>query len=98
MSNFKSYKYNECTVEAIQMTPANQADIITALGDAAAAGLLAKLPMTYNTSTRTYDCVFRYKTESTDQKVTNSVYLVLYNSGLYGAVTATDFLAEYTEI
>ena len=98
MSNFKSYKYNESVVDAVLMSVTNQTDIINSLGDAAAAGLLAKLNLSYNATTRTYDCTFRYKNDSTDQSVTNNVFLVKYNSGQFGAVSADDFLANYTEI
>lgn len=98
MSNFKSYKYNECTVDAVLMSPTTQVDIINVLGEAAAAGALAKLNLTYNSSTRTYDCTFRYKNDSTDQKVISNVFLVKYNSGQFGAVPASEFLSDYTEI
>lgn len=98
MSNFKTYKYHECTVKAVQMAPSTQNEIVKSLGSAAAEGLLAKLLLSYNATTRTYDCVFRYKTDSTEQKIVNTDFLVLYTSGQYGAASAADFLRDYTEV
>ena len=96
MSEFITYRYNDCTVKALQMLPATASAIVTALGTEAGNGLLASLSITYNSVTMTYDCTFRYKIDSTDQKLTSGDYLVLHTSGQYSVISAANFLSNYT--
>ena len=92
---FPTYTYLEEKVEAIQLSPNTQLEVIKALVVDLEGSLLTKLSVEYSSTSKCYEFTFRYKTDSVESVLTVGNFLVRLNTGNYVVRSAEEFLKNY---
>ena len=95
MAAFSNYSHIESTVEAVQLSADSQYEVVAALAKEAEAGLLSTLNIEYDSTSKCYQFVFRYKTDTVESTLVVGDYLVRLNEGNYIRCDEATFEERY---
>lgn len=94
---FVEYRHNEATVDALQLNPENQYDIVEALTTEAVNAKLSLLNIEFSTADQCYVFTYRYLTDSKDTSLAVGDYIIRTDAGNYKVMAAADFELRYMD-